>query len=85
MDAVKIDKGQVFASCADGTLAVVNETSPGKFEMAETVKTPKGARTMGLDPGTHRIYLPTSEPAAGTSGAKKEGNFIVVVVSRKSA
>ena len=85
VDAVKIDGGQIFASCADGTLAVVNETSPGKFAMTQTVKTPKGARTMGLDPTTHRIYLPTSEPTTEEPEAKKLGNFVVVVVSRKSA
>ena len=85
VDAVKIDKGQIFASCGDGTLAVVTETSPGKFAVTQTVKTPKGARTMGLDPTTHRIYLPTSEAAAGGSEAKKPGNFVIVVVSQNAA
>ncbi len=85
VDAVKIDRGQIFASCADGTLAVVSETSPGKFAIAQTVKTPKGARTMGVDPTTHRIYLPTSEPGTGGPEAKKPGNFVIVVVSRSTA
>jgi hypothetical protein len=84
VDAVKIDNGQIFASCADGTLAVVGETSPGKFAIVETVKTPKGARTMGVDPTTHRIYLPTAEPGTG-GDAKKPGNFVIVVVSRSAA
>jgi DNA-binding beta-propeller fold protein YncE len=84
VDAVKIDNGQIFASCADGTLAVVGETSPGKFAIVETVKTPKGARTMGVDPSTHRIYLPTAEPGA-EGDAKKPGNFVIVVVSRSAA
>jgi len=30
VDATKIDDGQAFASCGDGTLAVASETSPGK-------------------------------------------------------
>ena len=80
VDAVKIDNGQIFASCADGTLASAGENSPGKFAIVETVKTPKGARTMGMDPTTHRIYLPTAEPAGG-AGANKPGNFIIAVVS----
>jgi DNA-binding beta-propeller fold protein YncE len=84
VDAVKIDNGQIFASCADGTLAVVSETAPGKFAIVETVKTPKGARTMGVDPTTHTIYLPTAEPGAG-GDAKKPGNFVIVVVSRNAA
>ena len=77
VDAVKIDGGQIFASCADGTLAVAEEASPGKFAIVQTVKTPKGARTMGMDNTTHRLYLPTTE-----QGTK---NFVVVVVSRNAA
>jgi DNA-binding beta-propeller fold protein YncE len=77
VDAVKIDGGQIFASCADGTLAVAEEASPGKFAIVQTVKTPKGARTMGVDNTTHRLYLPTTE-----QGTK---NFVVVVVSRNAA
>ena len=84
VDAVKIDKEQVFASCADGTLAVVSETSPGTFAIAQTVATPKGARTMGVDATTHRIYLPTTEPGTSGPGAKKPGNFVIVVVSRSA-
>jgi DNA-binding beta-propeller fold protein YncE len=77
VDAVKIDGGQIFASCADGTLAVAEEASPGKFAIVQTVKTAKGARTMGVDNTTHRLYLPTTE-----QGTK---NFVVVVVSRNAA
>ena len=36
--------GEAFASCGDGTLTVVKETSPGKFEVVQTVKTPRMAR-----------------------------------------
>jgi DNA-binding beta-propeller fold protein YncE len=85
VDAVKIDSGEILASCADGTLAVVSETAPGKFAVVQTVKTPKGARTMGVDSMTHRIYLPTAEPGPAGSGAKKPGNFIIAVVSRNAA
>lgn len=74
VDAVKLDSGHVFASCADGTLAVARETSPGKFEIVQTVKTPPGARTMGVDPTTHKIYLPTAETAPRA--------FIIVEVAR---
>jgi hypothetical protein len=87
VDAVKIDGGQFFASCADGTLAVARETAPGKFEIVQTVKTPRGARTMGNDPTTHRIYLPTaeSEPGSGGRAKIKPGSFMIVVVSRDAS
>jgi streptogramin lyase len=85
VDATKLDGDLAFASCADGSLAVARETSPGKFEIVQTVKTPAGARTMGVDPTTHLIYLPTSEleaPAAGARPRSKPGTFMIVVVGR---
>jgi DNA-binding beta-propeller fold protein YncE len=84
VDAAKFG-GDAFASCGDGTLTVARETSSGKFEVVQTVKTPRGARTMGLDASTHTLYLPTAEfepPAAGQSRPRpKPGSFMIVVVS----
>jgi DNA-binding beta-propeller fold protein YncE len=85
VDATKIDGDLAFASCADGSLAVARETSPGKFEIVQTVKTPAGARTMGVDPTTHLIYLPTSDFEAAAAGARprsKPGTFMIIVVGR---
>lgn len=85
VDATKLDRGQAFASCRDGSLTVASEVSPGQFAIVETVKTPQGARTMGVDSSTHRIYLPTAElepPAAGKKGRTKPGSFMIVVVAR---
>jgi DNA-binding beta-propeller fold protein YncE len=86
VDATKLDTGLAFASCRDGSLAVVGERS-GKYLITGTVKTPAGARTMGVDPAAHKIYLPTAEledqPAGSTSRPKaKPGTFMIVVVSR---
>ena len=84
VDATKFD-GDVFASCGDGTLSVARETAPGKFELVQTVQTPRGARTMGLDPATHTLYLPTAEfgpPTEGQSRPRpKPGTFMIVVVA----
>jgi DNA-binding beta-propeller fold protein YncE len=90
VDATKIDNGQAFASCRDGTLGVASETSPGKFAIVQTVKTRQGARTMGLDPTTHRIYLPTAEfeerkPGAAGRATMKPGTFMIVVVAHHAA
>lgn len=85
VDATKIEGDLAFASCADGSLAVASETSPGKFEIVQTVKTPAGARTMGVDPTTHMIYLPTSEFEAAAAGARprsKPGTFMIIIVAR---
>ncbi len=82
VDAAGFD-GDGFASCRDGTLAVVRETSPGKFQLVQTVKTAVGAKTLAVDPATHAIYLPTAEfaaPAGGGRPVAKPGSFMVVVV-----
>jgi len=89
VDATKVDDGQAFASCRDGTLVVVGEPSPGKFQILQSVTTPVGARTMGIDATTHTIYLPTAEfeqPKAGATGgpAAKPDSFKIVAVGRAS-
>jgi DNA-binding beta-propeller fold protein YncE len=86
VDATQFDEGAGLASCRDGTLAVVRETSPGKFEVSQTVQTKPGARTMGLDPTTHMLYLPTAEylPAAnGQRPSAKPGSFMLLVVGQQ--
>jgi DNA-binding beta-propeller fold protein YncE len=45
-----------FSSNGEGTLTVVRENSPDKFSVVDTVPTRVGARTLALDPRTHRIY-----------------------------
>ena len=87
VDATKMDNGQAFASCRDGSLAVVSETSPGQFAIAQTVKTGAGAGTMGIDSSTHKIYLPTAdyeEVKPGATGRPRmiPGSFKILVVAR---
>jgi outer membrane protein assembly factor BamB len=84
VDATKVDGGQAFASNGDGTLTVAAEKN-GKFEVEQTVKTPAGARTMGIDSATHRIFLPTAELEPATTGRPKPkpGTFMIVVVEAK--
>jgi DNA-binding beta-propeller fold protein YncE len=85
VDATHFD-GDIFASCRDGSLAVARETSPGKFEIIQTVTTGQGAGTMGLDPKTHTLYLPSAEFAQPTKEnsrpAPKPNSFMILVVGR---
>ena len=50
-----------FSSNGEGNLTVVHEDSPNKFTVVETVPTAKGARTMALDPETHKVYVITAK------------------------
>ena len=59
-----------FSSNGEGNLTVVHEDSADKFSVVETVATAKGARTMALDPETHKIYVVTAKfgpPPAATA------------------
>lgn len=49
-----------FASCRE-TTTIAHEESPNKITVVQTLKTAMGARTMALDPTTHKIYLPTAQ------------------------
>ena len=85
------ERGLVFSSNGgDGTLTIVRETAPGagKYEVARTVKTQVSAKTIAMDPKTHRLYLsaatPEAAPAAkpATKGRRRyvPGSFVVLVV-----
>ena len=58
-----------FASCGEGVTNILKEETPEKLRVVQTLKTERGARTMALDPKTHRIYLPSAkfEPASSPS------------------
>jgi DNA-binding beta-propeller fold protein YncE len=61
-----------FASCGDGTTTIAKEEAPDKLTTVQTLKTERSARTMALDPKTHRIYLPSAQfepPATPSPGA----------------
>jgi YVTN family beta-propeller protein len=80
----------IFASCGDGTLTVINEMAQNKFVITAKVPTKKGARTITVDEHTHLIYLPTAdfETLSVTDTTKNirpqmiPGTFEVIVVGK---
>jgi DNA-binding beta-propeller fold protein YncE len=80
-----------FASNEDGTMTVVDASKPG-FPAIQTLTTMKGARTMGMDAATGKIYMvsakltthipaPTPEvPHPRPDGVP--GSFTVLVIGR---
>lgn len=81
-----------FSSNGEGTLTVIQQDSPNKYSLAQTVSTARGARTMALDPKSHKIYLVTAKfgpaPAPTPEQPKPRpsivpGSFEVIVVGTK--
>jgi YVTN family beta-propeller protein len=62
----------IFNSNGEGTITVIHQDSPDKYSVVENVKTLPKAKTMALDPKTHRLFLSTTEA----------GQFEVLVVSQ---
>jgi DNA-binding beta-propeller fold protein YncE len=62
-----------FASCGDGTTTIAKEDGD-KLTVVQTLATHRGARTMALDPATHKIYLAAAEYAAATNSPATSTN-----------
>jgi DNA-binding beta-propeller fold protein YncE len=86
-DGVAFDDGYAFsANGRDGTVTVVGD----RFEVVQTVPTQASARTIGVDPTTHKLYLPAAEPGPATvSKDGKQGrpsllpdSFTIIVVGK---
>jgi DNA-binding beta-propeller fold protein YncE len=82
--------GLSFASGGDGTLAVAREDTPGHFAVT-LVPTVRGARTMALDPRTHKVYLSSAQygqtptPTADRPRPRPPmipGSFTILVLER---
>ncbi|HVZ64114.1 MAG TPA: YncE family protein [Opitutaceae bacterium] len=91
VDACSFDPGTqlAFSSCGgSGTVTIAHEDGADKLTVVQTLTTEKGARTMTLDPATHRIYLASAkylaaaQPAAGGARGRPQmvpGSFKVLV------
>ncbi len=82
--AFDAELGHALASNGgDGTLTVVKADKHGKYSVVENVPTQRGARTIGIDPQSHRVYLPTAEFGPPEQGQKrpsvKPSSFVILV------
>ena len=92
-DAAAFDPGTGLAFSSngrDGTMTIVHEDGPAKFRVVATVQTQRGARTMALDPRTHRVYLAAARflPQTDEPGAPRKrpnmvpGSFEILVFAQ---
>ncbi|MGB9204284.1 MAG: YncE family protein [Terriglobales bacterium] len=70
--AFDADSRLIFNSNGEGTITVIHQDSPDKYSVVENVKTLPKAKTLALDPKTHRLFLSTAEA----------GQFEVLMVGR---
>ena len=85
------EAGLLFVSTRVGKLHIFHEDSPDKLTEVETVNTEFGAKTMGLDPKTHNLFLATADFGAPPAPTKKNphperkaipGTFRVLIYGR---
>ncbi len=88
-DGVAWMDGKAFsANGRDGTISVVTESRPGRFENVQTLQSERGARTVAADPQLHELFSATADyrpdpPQAGQAPHRPEaipGTFRVLVV-----
>lgn len=96
-DGVRYDaqRGLVFSSNGrSGTLTVVREETPDRYQVIANVPTQNSARTMALDDATGRVYLSAAElgPRPPPTSAEphprpamKPGSFGILVVASSAA
>jgi len=70
--------GYAFSSCSTGTVTIAHEDTPEKLTVVQTLETATGARTMALDPSTHRIYLAAAKYAPPPEGSPANARPAIV-------
>jgi len=46
-----------FVSCSDGKMTIAKMDGPQTLTVVQTLETSRGARTVAVDPATHRVYV----------------------------
>lgn len=83
---------EVFSSHGNGTLTIVKEVSPTRFEVLQNLNTMNGARTLTLDPKTGHIFVmsvergpaPPPPPGGGRGGQAPviPGSFTILEIGK---
>ena len=83
VDATAFDPatGLIFFSNGEGTISVIHEDTPNAYTAVETVQTQPGAKTLALDPKTHKLFLSVAERKT-PRGPITPGTFAILVVGQ---
>jgi YVTN family beta-propeller protein len=80
VDAVAYDKesSSIFCSNGDGTTTIIHQDSPDSYKVVQIIQTQPRAKTLALDPQTHKIYLSAVDFQPGTKN-RIPGTFKILV------
>jgi len=88
---------EAFSAHGNGTMTIVKEVSPTKFEVEQNLDTMNGARTITFDSKTQHLFVmsvettppppppagaPPPQPGRGGRGTVIPGSFTIVVVGK---
>jgi len=92
VDANAFDAGSqlAFSSNGEGTVTIAHEDNPEKLTVVQSLATERGARTMALDPKTHKIYLASAKYEESTGAPRQRpkiipGSFKILVYGMEQA
>lgn len=90
-DGIVYDPGtkRIFVANRDGGWTIVDQLNPNKYRVEQTLKMDEYAKTVALDPKTHRVFSSTADLVWPPAVAGKKhlpnanpGTFRLVVVSQ---
>jgi DNA-binding beta-propeller fold protein YncE len=73
VDAVGFDPATqlIYApNGADGTLSIISQDTAQNYRVVQTLETAPGARTLVVDPTSHKVYLACADFLPGEAGAR---------------
>jgi hypothetical protein len=62
-----------MSACSDGHISIIKIGPGDTMTVAQTLETKRGARTMALDPLTHKIYTAAQDFQAAPAGGRAQG------------
>ncbi len=76
---------QIYTSNGSGTMTIIKAVSANQYDVIENMTTKRGARTIGIDESTHKVYIPTADFESQAAGDKSRpkmiaGTFQILVI-----
>ncbi len=85
------NKLAIASNGGDGTATFVHQDGPDAYSVVASVPTQRSARTIAVDPKTHRVYLPAATSQAAPAPTARNprpraqmapGSFTILVLQR---